>query len=179
MPSFIFFDYNKEKIVEYREILKSHIDAQFYYGTLVDVMKNFDINVLVSPANSYGIMTGGIDRDIVEMYPMVIDNVNAKINQSSDFDSGGRKIIPVGRCEAVSLNNKDKIMLIAPTMFLPKNIEGTFNVFHAFSAILKLTDKLPKNVLIACPCLGTGVGGLSGTKSAMQILRAIQLHKKN
>jgi len=121
MPKFIFFDYNKEKIYQYQQVLKNNSNMSFYFGTLKDVMKNFNIDILVSPANSFGIMTGGIDRDIAEMYPMVVDNVNAKLKQSKSFDSGGRQFIPVGDCEAVSLDNKNKLMLIAPTMFLPRN----------------------------------------------------------
>ena len=157
----LFFDIDSTKIKEYENILGEIKNLDFVHGSLDDIMEKYTVDVLVSPANSFGVMTGGIDRDIANKYPMVVQNVNNKINESHRLDSGGRKYIPVGSCEAVSLDNKKKIMLIAPTMFLPKNIVGTNNVALAFVAILNKTKRLwhtEREVLMACPCLGTGVG---------------------
>lgn len=173
---FLFFDIDSTKISEYQNVLGKIKNLDFLHGSLDDIMKNYNVDVLVSPANSFGVMTGGIDRDIAKKYPMVVQNVNSKVSDSYNSDSGGRKFIPVGTCEAVSLDNKKKVLLIAPTMFLPRNIVGTNNVAMAFIAILNRTKRLKhteRDILVACPCLGTGVGGLGGKESANQILRAL------
>lgn len=176
----LFFDINSDKINQYQSVLKGTKNVYFYHGSLDDVMSKYSVDILVSPANSFGVMTGGIDRDIANKYPMVIDNVKNKINESNFVDSGGRKYIPVGKCEAVKLDNQKKVMIIAPTMFLPKNIVGTNNVYLAFNAILDKIEKLKYtnyDVVVACPCLGTGVGGLTGTESANQILKSFNIFR--
>lgn len=174
MPTIIFFDYNKEKISQYQKVLGNINNTIFINCLLEDLFKKYNVDILVSPANSYGAMTGGIDRDIVKLFPVVEKNVLKKVNESVYSDSSSRKYIPVGKCKHVSLNN-GKILLIAPTMQLPQNIVGTDNIELAFSAILEAIKHLDDCVIVACPCLGTGVGGMSGTESAMQILSAWKL----
>lgn len=175
MPKIIFFDYNKDKISQYQKVLGNIDNTSFINCSLDDLFKKYNVDILVSPANSYGIMTGGIDRDIVKLFPTVEKNVLKKVNESVYNDSSLKKYIPVGKCKHVPLNNNGKILLIAPTMQLPHNIVETNNIELAFSAILKAIKNLDDCVIVACPCLGTGVGGMSGTESAVQILRAIQL----
>ena len=174
MPiKFLFFDLNEQKINEYKKILGHIKNTIFECNTLDEIFQKYDVDILVSPANSYGIMTGGIDRDIAKKYPMVVKNVNDRVSVSKYSDSAGRKYIPVGACEAVNLDNDKKILLIVPTMLLPKNIIDTQNVKIAFTAMLKKIKVIHDskyNVLLACPCLGTGVGQLTGTYSANQIL---------
>ncbi len=59
-------------------------------------------------------------------------------------------------------------------MLTPRNIQETNNVYLAFSAIYKNTKDLGTSVIVVCPCLGTGIGGMSGDESAEQILRFLK-----
>lgn len=176
MPHFLFFDMNADKINDYKKILGSIKNTSFFIGTLDNLVKLHNFNVIVSPANSFGVMTGGIDSDIAKKWPDVVKNTLDVVKKSKHFDSSGNNYIPVGMCEGVLLDNKrkNKCMLVAPTMFLPKYIVGTQNVFLAFNAILGKTKSLDSSVIIACPCLGTGIGGMSGEESALQIKEAFQ-----
>jgi O-acetyl-ADP-ribose deacetylase (regulator of RNase III) len=176
MPKFVFFDINENKIESYKKLLGKFKNTSFFHGSLDKVIEKYDVSVLVFPANSFGIMTGGIDRDIASKYPDVVKNVLDKVNQSTYRDSGGRHYIPVGICEAVLLKNTDanKCLLIAPTMFLPQNIVSTKNVAIAFRAILGKVKVLGNHIIVACPCLGTGVGGMSGEESAAQIAYCLE-----
>lgn len=186
----LFFDLNYDKINEYRNVLteincesdKVKLNFYFYNLDLKTIMKKYvnKINGLVSPANSYGVMNGGIDTEIVKLYPNIQKKVFDKIKESTYTDSTNKHYIPVGMCEAVSLSNDlEQVLFICPTMFLPKDINHTSNVKLAFIGLLtkiksaKLTDC--SNITIACPCLGTGIGGMSGIESAKQILEACDI----
>lgn len=177
MPTFVFFDYNKDKIEAYSKILSgSHNDLVFLNCTLDEILVKYFGNpfILVSPANSYGDMSGGIDRDIVKKFPKCKQAVLDIIKTTGIKDRSGRNHIPVGSCRLIQLdiiNNKPRALLIAPTMETPKNIVGTNNVLLTFATIYKSTKNLSNVTIVAIPCLGTGVGGMNGEESALQILK--------
>lgn len=179
MHQFLFFDINKNKINEYKSTLQQFTNTSFLNSSLDDLVTNYKFDILVSPANSFGDMRGGIDEFISKKWPGIDKNVLSKVSESKYVDYSDKKYIPVGHCEIVSLDIKtNKYLLIAPTMYLPGNIYGTNNVERAFSAIMKQIENY-KNVIIACPCLGTGIGGLSGTDSALQIKNVLNKYVKN
>jgi O-acetyl-ADP-ribose deacetylase (regulator of RNase III) len=179
MISFLFFDWNNDKIDGYRRILHKHSNIIFFNGSLDQLIEQYDFDILVSPANSFGVMNGGIDKDIAKQWPDVAKNVLDKVKCSNYSDNGNRQYIPVGKCEIVYLDNKkkDKFLLIAPTMYGPQKIVGTQNVALAFSAIINLIKNITYPIVIACPCLGTGVGCMTGDESAKQIDKVLQNYR--
>lgn len=178
MPTIVFFDQDKDKIEQYSKILKYlNLNMKFLHASLDDIVnKYYETNpfILVSPANSYGDMNGGIDKAIIDKFPLVNKRVSALIKKSPYLDSGDRPFIPVGKMDFVELDDKKNILIVAPTMLTPRNIVGTNNIYLAFSAIYKNIKCLDDNVIIAIPCLGTGIGGLTGEESAKQILRVLK-----
>jgi O-acetyl-ADP-ribose deacetylase (regulator of RNase III) len=175
MPSIVFFDFNKETIQGYEKVLKGkYKNIIFLHYTLDEIVdKYYEDNpiILVSPANSYGDMNGGIDRDIIKKFPLVKERVLKLVKKSAYSDSGNRPYIPVGVCKFVELDDKSNVLLMAPTMLTPRNIVGTNNVYLAFHSIFKNVKDLNSDVVVVIPCLGTGIGGLSGEESAKQIAR--------
>lgn len=178
MPTIIFFDQNNDKINQYNKILKFAIpNLKFLHATLDNIIDEYyETNpfILVSPANSYGNMNGGIDKYIIDKFPLVNKRVQSLIKKSPYVDSSERSFIPVGKMDFVELDDKKNILIVAPTMLTPRNIVGTNNIYLAFSAIYKNIKDLDDNVIVAIPCLGTGIGGLSGEESAKQILRVLK-----
>ena len=175
MPTIVFFDYDKKKIESYEKVLgKLNKNIIFLHATFEEVLTKYYEKhpfVLVSPANSYGNMCGGFDKDIIKKFPTCKNRVLDLVKRSAYSDSSGRSYIPVGVCKFVELDNKNNVLLMAPTMLTPRNIVGTSNIYLAFSAIYKNIKDLDDSVIVACPCLGTGIGGMSGEESAGQILR--------
>lgn len=178
MPTYVFFDYDKNKINVYEKILSKNKNHNFIFLNcdLEQILEKFYTNskfpfILVSPANSYGDMTGGIDRDIIKHFPVCKQGVLDIVNTTGIRDSSGRKHIPVGDCRFVKLDSKYNALIMAPTMETPKNIVGTPNVYLAFKSIYFNTQQFASSVIIAIPCLGTGIGGLSGEESALQIMK--------
>jgi O-acetyl-ADP-ribose deacetylase (regulator of RNase III) len=175
MPTIVFFDQNEQIIKQYENILKDiSSDIVFINATLDEIVnKYYKTNpfILVSPANSYGDMNGGIDKSIIDKFPLVKQRVLNMVKKSPYVDSSFRPYVPVGVANFVELDDKHNILIMAPTMLTPRNIVGTNNVYLAFSAIYKDIKMLDNSVIVACPCLGTGIGGLTGEESAKQILR--------
>lgn len=193
----IFFDHDKEKIENYREILKvinekekqkknffsfhsnKELELDFINSELNELFELNKIDIIVSPANSYGHMTGGIDTDICKLDHTIQNKVYAKIHQSFYKDMDNEPYIPVGVCEPVKINNNLSIF-IAPTMKHPKDVSNTNNTFLAFNSILIYLQSLfyhYPNLIIACPCLGTGIGNMDSKKSAKQILYTFLVHQ--
>jgi O-acetyl-ADP-ribose deacetylase (regulator of RNase III) len=180
MPiKFIFFDMNKNFIEKYKLVLQNKIPhAEFYCEDLETlILKYPNINAIISPANSYGFMNGGIDRTIDKILNNVEYLVKQQIEQVGQIDRSGRSFLPVGNCIVIPRNNY--FLFVAPTMTMPHKLpEDTLNVSLAFMAILKQASLLERNynnninLTIACPCLGTGVGQLDPIISAKQILGA-------
>jgi O-acetyl-ADP-ribose deacetylase (regulator of RNase III) len=189
----IFFDNNKINIDKYENVLdvinqnnninllhsKNEIKLEFVHSELSYLVCDNKFDIIISPANSYGHMTGGINKDICKIDPFIQDKVSHVISKSIFFDMDNEPFIPVGTCVPVKIN-KDFSILIAPTMKHPKDITGTNNVFLAFNAILislKTLSYQNKDLVIACSCLGTGIGGMDPEKSAKQILHAFLIHQ--
>ena len=176
---FIFFDISKEKITDYKNVLnplKSKVDMNFICADLLNLITKIKDNIIiVSPANSYGDMTGGIDRDICKINDKIQYLVKKQIEKSKFIDLDNNKLIPVGHCDLVQINNKTSVM-IAPTMKRPKDISNTENVFLAFKAMLLYLTNVQnlQNSVILCPCLGTGCGNMDSKKSAEQVLNAFK-----
>jgi O-acetyl-ADP-ribose deacetylase (regulator of RNase III) len=115
----------------------------------------------VSPANGLGFMDGGVDfaysRD---MFPGVEAAVKAEIRRHALGHARvtrlGRPYQPVGSALAVPAAGPARPpgawLISAPTMFLPHDVSGTRNAYHAFMAALMLARKLGVDELV-CPAL--------------------------
>lgn len=113
-------------------------------------------NTIVSPANGYGIMDGGIDLIYSEYFgERPQQEIQKKI---SDRPEG---ILPVGSAVLVETGNKKIPYIIsAPTMIIPEIVDKV-NVYFAMSAILKIA-RSNSNIVkkVFCPGLATGTGGV-------------------
>lgn len=159
-PTFVFFDHDQNFINVYEQKLKHIIPNSIYIcSDLAALIQNHpEINSIVSPANSYGFMNGGIDKYIDELF-QVEQTVKHMIEKCGQTDDGLRKYLPVGKCEQVKINNSQNVnfLFVTPTMITPQSIQYTNNIELAFLALLNKLHFL-QNIVIACPCLGTGVG---------------------
>lgn len=128
--------------------------------------------VFVSPANSLGFMDGGIDYAYSrKMFPDVERCVRDKIKSLGILSGLGRHYLPIGSAIAVDVGPTTKL-ISAPTMFLPQNVCGTRNAYHAFMACLVLFHRkmnLGGSHTLVCPALCTGVGRMDNLTSAKQM----------
>lgn len=137
----------------------------------------FDVpaDAMVSPANSFGIMDGGLDLAIrYELGHDIETRVQAEIQRTFHGE------LPVGTATIVETGNpKWPHLIVAPTMRMPMDVSNTLNAYLAFRAILNVVKQHnaahQKNKIesFVCPGLATGVGHMSPQKSAHQMRLAL------
>ena len=128
-------------------------------------------DALVSPANSFGIMDGGLDLAIRDTLGY---EVQGKVQQVIIDKYHGE--LPIGVAEIIETRHAHWPYLIAaPTMRIPESVAFTFNAYLAFRAILIAIKNLNRAAgqrridSVVCSGLGTGVGGMSSEKCARQM----------
>lgn len=136
----------------------------------------------VSPANSLGFMDGGIDLIYSQhMFPGIEKQVKISILKKNYQNILGRSYLPIGSAMILNTNKNQPDsgyhFIVAPTMWLPQNVEKTNNAYYTFLAVQKsvylwnLTQPNKINYVV-CPGLCTGFGGMSPEESAKQIKKA-------
>jgi len=144
-------------------------------GSITDV----DADAVVSPANSFGFMGGGIDAVYARWFP----GISGQVRAASGADRGHE--LPVGEAVIVPTGVPRPAWLVsAPTMRQPGErlpADGAA-ARAAAAAVLRLwrDGALPDGRrvhdavrTIALPGLGTGVGGLAPTVCAQQVGAAL------
>jgi O-acetyl-ADP-ribose deacetylase (regulator of RNase III) len=129
-----------------------------------------DADAMVSPANSFGIMDGGLDAAIRHELGLQVEaSVQAVIRERHHGE------IPVGSAEIVATNHARWPWLVcAPTMRVPEDVSQTLNAYLAFRATLLAVRRHneaheAKIRSVVCPGLGTGVGAMPPRRCAAQM----------
>jgi O-acetyl-ADP-ribose deacetylase (regulator of RNase III) len=136
-------------------------------------------DAMVSPANSFGIMDGGLDLAIRNQLG---GGVERKIQEVVVAKYHGE--LPVGCAEIIETNDdRWKYLISAPTMRIPESIRFTLNPYLAFRAILLAIENFNRAhdsaTIDSCVCcgLGTGIGTVSPATCARQMRAAYQSMK--
>lgn len=156
--------YWKKFFINYSEVVVLEGD---YFQQPADVM--------VSPANSFGIMDGGIDLPIR-------DNLGFRVqrNLQKEIIDNYHGELPVGSAIIIKTDSKDWPFLVsAPTMRVPEDVSFTLNPYLAFRAALlevikfnKVNDK--KLTSLVCCGMGTGYGHVHPKRCAALMRAAYQ-----
>lgn len=135
---------------------------------------------IVSPANSFGYMDGGLDRAV--LYELGND-MQTFVQRAIKERFHGE--LPVGSSVIIETNNaKWPHLVCAPTMRVPSNVSGTLNAYLAFKAILSEVIRLNKiepstiKSLVCCG-LATGIGGLDVRLCSKQMKYAYELMRSD
>lgn len=134
-------------------------------------------DAIVSPANSFGIMDGGLDLAIRhELGFTVQDRIQAVIVEKYHGE------LPVGCAEIVPTDDpRWRYMVAAPTMRVPEPLGQSLAPYLAFRAILVAVEnwnrKAGKREIdsLVCCGLGTGIGKVQPSRCAAQMRAAYQL----
>jgi O-acetyl-ADP-ribose deacetylase (regulator of RNase III) len=131
------------------------------------------VDAVVSPANCFGFMDGGIDRVYSERFGWhVQDRLRAVIAR----DWNGE--LPIGLALVVETGAADiPFVVAAPTMRAPVSVAQTLNAYLAFRAVLlavrRLNEQRPTSIrTVACPGMGTGTGEMPAGICARQMRAA-------
>ncbi|CAG8731858.1 9216_t:CDS:2 [Dentiscutata erythropus] len=171
------------------------LKVQVHHGTFQNLLKTNQAECLVSPANSFGLMDGGIDYYISEYYGGVNELIPV-VQKSLDFEWCGEQ--NVGTCLLVDVrelvtkikndSNEEKCfpgyIAHCPTMRIPKILNNDDLVYRCTWAMLTAIKKHNANILegeikhhrinsVVCAGFGTGVGQLSENLCAKQMMLAV------
>lgn len=142
-----------------------------------------DVDAVVSPANSFAFMDGGLDAHYLTTFgPQVQDAARAAVL----YRHGGE--LPVGIADLVPTgHSRIPYLIVAPTMRVPMQLPAdTVNPYLAARAVLRLVERavIPDGPdagtpvrdavrRIAIPGLGTGVGRVPPEVCARQVRTAL------
>ena len=150
-------------------------DVTVHHGSIFEV----DCDALVSPANSFGFMDGGLDMRISEFFGWQVQERLQRLIRERHHGE-----LLVGTAEIVPTDHPAiPYVISAPTMRVPMILgRETINVYLATRAILlliehgRLVDGTPVRDLVhsvAIPGMGTGVGKVPAEICARQMKQAI------
>jgi O-acetyl-ADP-ribose deacetylase (regulator of RNase III) len=160
--------YNDENLGEqWRRLFGGQPDVQVLQGDICGVRAD----AVVSPANSFAFMDGGLDHALSERFGWGIQE-----RLQDAIAERPLKELLVGEALVLPTDDPDVPWLIsAPTMRVPMRLRQSVNAYLAMKAILVTTlghASPPPIQSVAIPGLGTGVGGLDAETAALQMWTA-------
>jgi O-acetyl-ADP-ribose deacetylase (regulator of RNase III) len=174
-------DTNVEVIAAWQQVFADVPQFTVRHGSIFD----HPADALVSPANSFGYMNGGLDFAISKHLGWHLEKDLQRIIREKYYGElliGQAEILPTGSAQFPYL-------IAAPTMRTPMTITRGPNVYQAMKAILVLlrygkmtTGELVSDKVhtISIPGLGTGIGQVRPLVCARQMRLAWEdvLHEK-
>ena len=135
----------------------------------------FDLqaDAVVSPANSFGFMDGGIDLVYSHYFGW---DLQERLQELLRKEHDGE--LPVGQAVIVeTYHERIPYLISAPTMRVPMWVANTVNAYLAFRATIRVVrehNKIAKEPIrtILCCGLGTATGGISPEVCAKQMSAA-------
>ena len=179
----ILCDVNTYLCNAWNQVFAKEKDVEVVHSLFEDVP---EYDCMVSPANSFGLMDGGIDAAITKYFGKeLMQRVQDRIMQEycGEQPVGTSIIVPTG-------NNDHPWLAHTPTMRVPRNIYGTDNVYNAMRAMLLAARKGremltsdcdaaygPMHAVVThidiktvlCPGLGTATGKMPPDAAAWQM----------
>jgi O-acetyl-ADP-ribose deacetylase (regulator of RNase III) len=173
----ILCDFTKELCEEWRLAFADFPEVEIRYG----IFEHIDFDCINSPANSFGLMDGGIDEAITMYFgQQMMDRVQ---NMIIDKYAGEQ---PVGTSEIVrgTPDGAERVRYVAhtPTMIVPELIGNTNNVYMAMRAMLLAVENHNKSSedkirTVVCSGLGTGAGRVPYRQAAIDMAKAYRTYK--
>ena len=169
-------DSKQELCDKWRQVFSNYPEVEVLTG---DYFQQ-SADAIVSPANSFGIMDGGLDLAIRNELGFQVETDIQEVILNKYHGE-----MPIGTAEIINTNHdRWSYMIAAPTMRIPENIAFTLNAYIAFRAILiainSFNESQPKRPIksLICSGLGTGVGSMKPVKCAAQMRAAYKLIKE-
>jgi O-acetyl-ADP-ribose deacetylase (regulator of RNase III) len=170
MKELILVDPNAELCKEWRKKFKGAPNVKIVNDRFEN-LGQFDC--VVSAANSFGLMDGGVDLAIINFFGIeLMDRVQTMIIDEFFGEQ------PIGTSVVVETGSpKHPYIAHTPTMRIPMSIAKTDNVYTAMWALLVAIARHNKREarridIVACPGLGTATGQMPADEAARQMATA-------
>jgi O-acetyl-ADP-ribose deacetylase (regulator of RNase III) len=170
-------DFSEELCAEWRIAFAEFPEVEIRHGRFEDI----DFDCINSPANSFGLMDGGIDEAITMFFgQQMMDRVQRMVLSKYAGEQ------PVGTSEIVRGTDDDatrvRYVSHTPTMIIPELIANKDNVYMAMKAMLLAVEQFNKTNddairVLVCSGLGTGAGRVPFRKAAVDMAKAYRVFK--
>lgn len=158
----------------WRIAFSSLIDAGVVQVSVGDIFEGDAADAILSPANSFGYMDGGIDAAYLQRFGLGLQSrLRATIDDAfyGELHVGEAVVVPTG-------DTPINWLVSAPTMRVPMNVSRTLNAFTAFRAALiaiaahNRLHPAGRIESLLSPGLCTGIGAMDPHTSARQMRAA-------
>jgi O-acetyl-ADP-ribose deacetylase (regulator of RNase III) len=149
------------------------LEAQDLVSIKLGNFQNHAADMIVSPANSFGFMDGGIDYWYSVFFGWELQE-RVKHIIRSNYEGE----LLVGQAFAVATQHKKfPILICAPTMRLPMKIQDPADVFLATRAALRVVKRhqlshTDDQITVLIPGMGTGAGAMDPSTCALHMRKA-------
>jgi len=144
-------------------------NVKISHGDIFDDGEHMRVDAIVSPANGFGFMDGGIDYVYSEFFGW---DMQMDLQELLWQEHNGELL--VGQAVVIDIRNTNDAtpipyLISAPTMRVPMDVSDTVNAYLAFVAALRVAEKHPEINSILCPGLAIGVGKMAPKICAAQM----------
>jgi O-acetyl-ADP-ribose deacetylase (regulator of RNase III) len=150
-------------VAAWRREFQPFPEVEVCQGSILAVARG----AVVSPANGYGFMDGGVDRAYAMFFGPALERRvrDVMARQPEGF-------LPVGAAVIVATGHERiQHVILAPTMLMPEHVPAA-HAYRALRAVLRLAVREGGLGDIFCPGLATGVGGVSPSDAAREMAAA-------
>lgn len=174
MEKLILVDPKEELCEAWRTSFEIYPEVEIINGRFEQV-EAYDC--MVSAANSFGLMDGGVDLAITTYFG---SSLQSRVQQIILEHYNGEQ--PVGTSFIIETNHPSHSFLAhTPTMRVPMPINSTDNVYLAMKAMLQAVKRFNRDgdkiQTVLCPGLGTATGRVPVEEAARQMELAYRYHK--
>lgn len=157
-------DRNQVLCDRWKSTFNGYDDVHVSCGNIFDPGPHMQADAVVSPANSFGFMDGGIDLVYTKYFGQEMqENLRKCIIQY-----GGEILVGNALVMGIPNSKNIKYLISAPTMRVPEDVSNTINAYLAFKAALKVAKDLGLNSIL-CPGLATTTGKMTPNKAVYQM----------
>lgn len=154
---------NHELVAAWSTEFAAYPAVRVVHGSIFDS----DANTLVSPANSFGIMGGGLDGKLRDYFGASIERT---VRERIRTEFHGE--LPVGMATVVETGHtRHRYLISAPTMRYPADVSLSVNAYLAMKATLGVAVRHPEPLAVAIP----GFCALTGCMSPTQVARQMRI----
>lgn len=162
-------DQSPEVVEALRAAFATYPEVTIRQGDLLALAED----TIASPANSLGLMDGGLDADYLRFFGVDLQSrVQELIAQLPEGS------LPVGSALIVSTGHgRISRLIVAPTVAIPGPTTAA-SVYFAMSASLRAAERArPPIRTLFCPGLGTGIGQVPALEAATEMARAFARYR--
>ncbi len=155
----------------FARVFAGESNVEVLHGNLL----HLTAGALVSPANGFGDMGGGVDKAIGDFFGGQAQKIVQAHIREEFFGE-----MPVGIASILPMPHRQfPFLIVAPTMRIPGYAGKTINAYLAMRAILVAVTKHNQSNAerinhVAMPSLCTGVGGMPFGEAAGQMHAAVE-----